>query len=295
MRAALVTFALLAAGCSGATRGAVATAPGATAVAPPQPTAVTVDGLLARTPDEGSVILRLAVARAHPLGHLLVPFILAWPGWGPTLTSLTTEPLADLEWIDVVGPKDPAHQRMLVRTAMSDEALDARLQSRNDGTLRVVERGPPHLLAALPPDGAQAVLQTLRAARLQEPGTGGDDDVDEVLHVDFPHPHGVMMYVPADVRRAVVRAYSRPGGAGEGFAELTVDDEATATRMAGELRARADSMNNLVVRVLTLDLLGAVTIKAEGNVVKLRLPANADQLKALATLASAMLPASTRP
>lgn len=296
-RAALVAVVALAgllAACSGAARGPAA-APVATTAAPALPAATTVDGLLGRTPEEGSVLLRLSVARAHPLGHLLVPFILAWPGWGPTLTSLTTEPIADLEWIDVVGPKDPGHQRMLVRTVVSDETLDARLQARSDGTLRVVERGQPHLVAALPPDGAQAVLQALRAARMQEPGTGGDDDVDEVLHVDFLHPHGVMMFVPADVRRAVVRGYSRPGGAGEGFAELTVDDEATATRMAGELRARAESMNNLVVRVLTLDLLGAVAIKAEGNVVKLRLPATSDQLKALATLAAAVLPPSTRP
>ena len=159
----------------------------------------------------------------------------------------------------VAGPKDPARERLLTRTVVADDVVDARLQARSDGTLRVVERAQPHLVVgARPPDGAQAVLgETLRTARMQEPGTGGDDDVDEVLHVDFLNPHGVMMYVPADVRRAVVRAYSRPGGAAEAIADLTCDDDGDGGRgWPDALRARADSMNSLVVRVLTMDLLG---------------------------------------
>jgi hypothetical protein len=287
MRTALVGLVSLLTACGSA----AGNVPAATVTAPvvaPVSAALTVDGLLGRTSEEGSVILRLSVARQHPLGGLIVPFVLAWPGWGATITSLTTDPLTDLEWIDVVGPKDPTHERMLVRTAAPDETIDARLKTRGDGSLRVVERGLPHLVAALPPDGAQAIVQSLRSSRLAEPDNA--EDADEVLHVDFPNPHGVMLFVPQNVRRAVVRADSRPGGAAEGFADLTCDDEAAATRMAGELRARAESMNNLMVRVLTRDLLGGLTITSEGPVVKLRLPATKEQLESLATLASAMLP-----
>jgi hypothetical protein len=53
-------------------------------------------------------------------------------------------------------------------------------------------------------------------------------------------------------------------------------------------------MNNLMVRVLTRDLLGGLTITAEGPVVKLVLPATREQLESLATLASALLPASAK-
>jgi hypothetical protein len=288
--AALVWLVALGPGC-GSAAGNVVAASVDKKGAPTPSAAITVDALLGRTPDEGSVVLRLSVARQHPLGGLLVPFVLAWPGWGATLTSLTSDPLADLDWIDVVGPKDPAHERMVLRTAGPDEALDARLKTRNDGSLRVVQRAQPHLVAALPPDGADAILHVLQGSRLTDPD---DSDADEVLHVDFPHPHGVMLYVPANVRRAVVRADSRPGGAAEGFADLTFDDEATATRMVGELQARAESMNNLVVRVLTRDLLGGLAITSEGPIVKLRLPATKEQLESLATLASAMLPASAK-
>ena len=287
---ALLPFVALGAACASAAGNGPAVNV-ATRGAPAPPAAVTVDALLGRAPEEGSVLLRLSVAREHPLGGPLVPFVLAWPGWGATLASLTSQPLSDLEWIEVVGPKDPARERMVLRTAAPDEAMDARCQGRSDGTLRVVERAQPHLIAALPPDGADAILQALRSSRLTEPD---DSDADEVLHVDFPHPHGAMLYVPANVLRAVVRADSRPGGAAEGFADSTFEDEATATRMAGELQARAESMNNLVVRVLLRDFLGGLVITAEGPVVKLRLPATREQLESLATLASAILPASAR-
>jgi hypothetical protein len=266
---------------------AVATKGAATAAS----AVVQVDEVLGRKPDEGAVLLRLSVARQHPLGGLIVPFVLAWPGWGATLASLTTDPLADLDWIDVVGPKDPALERMVLRTVAPDDTIDARLEARADGSLRVVERAQPHLVAALPPEGAQAVLATLRSAKLAEPD---DSDADEVLHVDFPNPHGVILFVPANVRRAVIRGDSRPGGAAEGFADLTFDDDATAKRMAGELQTRAESMNNLMVRMLTRDLLGGLEIKAEGPVVKLRLPATREQLESLATLASALLPPSAK-
>jgi len=287
MKAAAVASVLVA--CSGAAAGRPSgrVPAGPAALAPP--VEVSVDTLLGRTAEEGSVVLRLSVARQHPLGPRIVPFILAWPGWGATLSSLTHQPLADLEWLEVVGPKDPAGERLLTRTAAADDVVDARLQARSDGSLRVVERPQSHLVAALPPDGAAAVLETLHTARVIEPA---GSDPDEALHVDFPHPHGVVLYVPEEARRAVVRVDSRPGGAAEGFVDLTCDDEAAASLMAARLQARAREVNNLMVRVLTRDLLGSLIITVEGPVVKLRLPATSEQLDSLATLAAAVLPAA---
>ena len=247
---------------------------------------MTVDALLRRTAGEGSVLLRLSVAREHPLGARLEPFILAWPGWGPTLASLTKHPVAELDWIDVVGPKDAAQERLAARTAMADEVVDARVAARSDGTLRVVARPRPHVVVAVTPDSAAAVEQTLRAAQLLDPVA----DADEALHVDFPHPHEALPDVPAETRRLVLRVYSRPGGGAEAFAELTCDDEPSATRMADWIRGRVDSLNNLVVRVLTRDLLNGLVVDTKGPVVALRLPATRDQLESLATLAAGLLP-----
>jgi hypothetical protein len=252
---------------------------------------LTVDALLHRAPDEGSVLVRVSVVRQHPLGPRVEPFLRAWPGWGATLASITPHPLDDLEWITVVGPRDPARERMMTRTACADEVVDSRLRDRSDGTLRVVVRGQPHAVVAVPPDDAPAVVPSLPTAHVRDPG----GDADEALHVDFPDPHRMLPPVPAEARRLVLRAYSRPGAGAEAFAELTCDDEAAATRMAAELRARVERINNAVVRLLTLDLLDGLSITVEGHVVKLRLPANRDQLERLATLAAGQLPPGAVP
>jgi hypothetical protein len=278
--------------CSGAAAGAPGGRVPAAAGPISAPVEVRVDALLGRTSEEGTVMLGLSVARQHPLGSRIEPFILAWPGWGTTLSALTRHPLADLDWIEMVGPRDPAGERLLMRTTTADDVVDTRLRARSDGTLRVVERPQSHLVAALPPEGAASILQTLHTAHVLEP-TGADPD--EVLHVDFPHPHGVILFAPEEARRAVVRVDSRPGGAAEGFVDLTCDDQAAASVLATRLRARAGDMNNLMVRVLTRDLLGSLSITVEGPVVKLRLPATSDQLESLATLAAAALPGTAGP
>jgi hypothetical protein len=264
----------------------------AKAMARPAATApVTVDALLRREPGDGSVLVLVSVVRAHPLGPRVEPFLLAWPGWGATLASIAPHPLDDLEWIAVVGPRDPARERMMTRTAAAaDDVIDSRLRERSDGTLRVVVRGPAHAVVALRPDDAPAVVPALPTARVLEPQA----DADEALHVDFPDPHRMLSPVPAEVRRLVLRAYSRPGGGGEAFADLVCDDDATAARVADELRTRADQVNNLAVRLLTRDLLGGLVVTVEGPVAKLRLPATREQLESLATLAAAVLPPDAR-
>jgi hypothetical protein len=264
---------------------ASATASG-TAASARAPAPVTVEALLGRAPGDGSVLLRLSVVRAHPLGPRVEPYVLAWPGWGATLASLTAHPVKDLDWIAVIGPREPARERLMTRTAVDDDVIDARLRERRDGSLRVVVRGQPHAVVALPPEDAPPIVEALAGARLVDP----EGEADEALHVDFPDPHRMLPQVPEQVRRMVVRAYSRPGGGGEAFADMTCDDEAAATRVAGELRARADQANNVVVRMLTLDLLGGLSIAAEGPVVKVRLPATREQLESLATLAMGLLP-----
>jgi hypothetical protein len=286
MRGAVAGLASILVACAGASSEApLVSAPGA-ASAHPSPAPVTVDALLARTAGEGSVLLRLSVAREHPLGSRLEPYVLAWPGWGPTLASLTKHPVAELDWIDVVGPKDAAQERLATRTAIADEVVDARLAARSDGTLRAVIRPRPHVVVAVTPDSAPAVEQTLRAAPLLDPAA----DPDEAVHVDFLNPHEALPNVPAEARRLVLRVYSRPGGGAEAFAELTCDDEPAAAHMADWIRGRVDSLNNLVVRVLTRELLNGLVVDTKGPVVELRLPATREQLESLATLAAGFLP-----
>jgi hypothetical protein len=281
----LLAAVLLVGAC--ASRGAAETrvsSPASTAQAEPVP--VEPAALLGRSGDDSEVLLRLSVARGHPLGGRLEPFILAWPGWGKTIRRISPHPVAELDWIDVVGPRDPDKERLSTRTAVEDAVVDTRLAQGGDGTLRVVVRSQPHLVTASPPATAPALQAQLRRARVLDPSA----EQDEGLRADVPDPHALSNYVPQEARRALIHVYSRPGGAAEARAELTCDDAAAAQRAAASLRSTVDGVNGFVVKMLTHDLLGGLSIDVSGPIVRLRLPASQEQLDALATLASGMLP-----
>jgi hypothetical protein len=252
---------------------------------PGEPVSVTVDTLLARGSSDAEVLLRTSVVRSHPLGSRLEPFLLAWPGWGATLASLTPHPLSDLDWLAIVGPRDPARQRMATRTLIDDDVVDARLRARSDRTLRVVVRGQPHLVVAVPPDDGPAMTLALPRSRLIEP----HGEADEALFVEAPNPQALLPLIPSQAKRIVARIYSRPGGGAEATAEIACDDETSAKAMAALLQERLADVNGLVVRMLTHDLLGGLSVAAAGHNVELRLPATREQLESLAALASGLL------
>ncbi len=254
--------------------------------AQPAPAPVEPAALLGRSGDDAEILLRLSVARGHPLGARLEPFILAWPGWAKTIRRISPHPVAELDWIDVVGPRDTDKERLSSRTAVDDSVIDTRLAQGGDGTLRVVVRSQPHLVTASPPASAPTLLAQLRSTRVLDPPA----EPDEGLRADVPDPHALTHYVPQEARRALVHVYSRPGGAAEARAELTCDDPAAAQRAAASLRSTVDGLNGILVRMLTHDLLSGLSIDVSGPIVRLRLPASREQLEALATLASGMLP-----
>ena len=284
----VLVFAGMLAACPASSAPPATPSASAGSVTPAAPRFVTADELLQRAPNEGSIWIRLSVFRAHPLGTRVEPFVLAWLGWGATIAAISPHPVAELDWMAFVGPDDPARQRLLARTSIADDVIDARLAARSDSTLRIVVRPQTHLVAGLPPDVAPGVLKIVPGARVADPAA----EPDEALHVDVSNPHGLMPRVPTAVRRALIRVFSRPGTAAEGFADLTCDDEASAAEVADELRARAAKMNSFLVSLVTRDLLSGLAVTTSGSVVSLRIPANAEQLAALATLAAGFLPAA---
>ena len=61
------------------------------------------------------------------------------------------------------------------------------------------------------------------------------------------------------------------------------------------MREQAEQVNGMVVKLLTHDLLGGLSVEVAASTVRLRLPATREQLEALATLAFAMLPPGSSP
>jgi hypothetical protein len=247
--------------------------------------------LLARLPDEAEVLLRTSVARAHPLAPKLEPFVLAWPGWGKTLRRVSVHPLAELDWIDIVGPHDAAKERMASRTAIDDAAVDARLAASSDGSLRVMARPEPHLVTVSPPDAAAALQAALQGTHVIDP----PGPVDEGLRALVPHPHAFFHAIPEEAQSALLRVFARPAGGARAEIELSCADAAAAGKVAAAVREQVERANGILVRVLTHDLLGGLAIEVDGTTAKVTLPASREQLEALAGLAAGLVPPEPGP
>ena len=288
----------------------------ATLAAPAEPPVdVDPEGALGLGPGDGEILVHTNVLRGHPVGAHVGPVFGLWAGWRSTLRAIARDPVADLDWIDVVGPSDPARERMLAREAggSADAAIDGRLvalqarsaepaashvegrmpaaAARLDGVLRVVFRPQPGFVAATTTAGGPALSRLLARARVQDPST----EPLEAVRVDVLHPHDQVRILPASIRRIRAHVFALAGGDAEGHAEGDCDSPEEATRAAATLRDTVARQNFSLVRMLTHGLLDAVAITADGPLVKIHLHATRDQLEAVMSLVSAMVPEVAAP
>ena len=202
--------------------------PSAASPAPAPPALLDPEGALGREPTEGAILVRTSVLRGHPVGVHVGPLFGWWRGWRSTLRSVTRDPVADLDWLAIVGPTDPAGQRMLARVAAGapDAAIDGRLvalqarsaepaeshvdgrlpaaAARLDGTLRVVFRPQKRFVAAAAVARGPELSHVLSGARLLEPQA----EASEAVRFDVIHPQdGLRLLPPAFA--ACVAASSR--------------------------------------------------------------------------------------
>lgn len=265
---------------------------------------------LERGPGDGEIFVHTSVLRGHPVGVHVGPLFALWPGWRSTLHTIARDPVRDLDWIDLVGPSDPAEQRLLVRMAegSADAAFDGRLvalqarsaepatshvegnlpaaAARLDGVLRVVFRPQPRLAAAAPTARSQALSRLLARARIQT----AESDPLEAVRADVPHPHDAVRLLPGSLRRIRVRVRALAGGDAEGSADGDCASAEEASQAAAALRETLARQNSPLVRMLTRGLLDAIAVTSEGSVVRIHLHATRDQLEALMALVAAFAP-----
>jgi hypothetical protein len=253
------------------------------------------------------VLLRTDVFRRHPVGVRLGPVVAMWPGWGATLKAIARDPVADLDWIDVVGPADAAHERLLAG-AVDDATVDARLVALQamstepgslhveggvpaasaplDGALRVVFRPQAHIVAAAPAAIGLALSRSLRDVRVRAPAA----EAEEALRADLSHPHDAVARVPSQIQQLRVRVLALPNGGADAKAEGDCAGAQAAEQAAAEMRSMVTETNGLVVRMLTRGLLDGIDISAQGAKVRIHLPATRDQLEALLALVLVSVP-----
>ncbi len=283
--------------------------------APAPPALLDPEGALGREPTEGAILVRTSVLRGHPVGVHVGPLFGWWRGWRSTLRSVTRDPVADLDWLAIVGPTDPAGQRMLARVAAGapDAAIDGRLvalqarsaepaeshvdgrlpaaAARLDGTLRVVFRPQKRFVAAAAVARGPELSHVLSGARLVEPQA----EASEAVRFDVIHPQDGLRLLPAGIRRVRGRILALDGGDADASADGDCDDAQAAANAAAALHDAIARQNSPLVRMLTHGLLDGLTVVTDGPQVKLHLHATRDQLETVFSLLAAMAPTETGP
>lgn len=282
---------------------------------PAPPIDIDPEGALGAAPGDGDIFVHTSVLRGHPVGVHVGPLFGAWSGWRSTLRAIAPDPVADLDWIDVVGPAGPASQRLLARASegSADAAINGRLvalqarsaepaashvegripaaAARLDGVPRVVFRPLPRIVAATAWAGGPALSRLLERARLQAPPA----DPLEAIRIDMPHPHDAVRLLPASIRRIRARVLALPGGDADGAADGECDSAEDAAQAAAALRDTVARQNFSVVRMLTHGLLDAIAVTSVGPTVKIHVHATRDQLEAVLALVTAMVPEASPP
>jgi hypothetical protein len=288
-------------------------APGAGDAPPEAPVDLEPESALGLGSGDSEILVRTSVLRGHPVGAHVGPVLGMWPGWRSTLQAIARDPVADFDWIDVVGPPDPSHERMLARASggASDAAIDGHLvalQARSaepagphvegrivaaaaplDGVLRVVFRPQAHFVAATAAQRGPALSHLLARARLQTPAA----PPLEAIRIDRLRPHDAVSLIPASIRRIQAHVLALANGDADASADGDCDSAGDAVDAATALRDTIARQNFSLVRMLTHGLLDAIAVTSEGSVVKIHLHARRDQLEAVLSLVTPMVPADT--
>jgi hypothetical protein len=294
------------------------TAPTARSVASPAPEPpvdLDPEGALGREPTEGVILVRTSVLRGHPVGVHVGPIFGWWRGWRSTLRSITRDPVADLDWLVIVGPTDPTGQRMLARVAAGapDAAIDGRLvalqarsaepaeshvegripaaAARLDGTMRVVFRPQKRFVAAAAMARGPGLSHVLSGAHLLDPQA----EASEAVRFDVIHPQDALRLLPAGIRRVRGRILALGGGDADASAEGDCDDPQAASNAAAALRDAVAGQYSALIRMLTHGLLDGLTVASDGPRVKIHLHATRDQLDTVFSLLAAMAPTEAGP
>jgi len=280
--------------------------------APPQPpprTDIDAAHALVFEPRNVTVAIAAAPIAAHPIGKRLGPVIASMPQWQGAVHGMVGDPLRELEWIYATGESfRGANTALLVRVALEDDEVEHRvddlvkrspsvatfdlgvagakgtLANIAGGDARVVVRAQPRVVAIVPESAARPTAATLARTRVLAPLTGS-----EALRAIVKNPHQHAAQVPAAIREARVVVLARDDGGADVTVVGDCADAATADATAEEVRAVLRHTNNLVVRMVTKNILGGVSVKADGAQVELHLTPSAEQLEATLKIVAAVL------
>ncbi len=210
------------------------------------------------------------------------------------------DPFADGEWLLVYGSsvsipgananvvKHLRSEAELTRanvdagTGASDAGPGA-VHAEIYGVRDVLLRPQASVLALVPRDRAADLGVAL--SRAIDPGT----KPGELVRISLAEPAKVVRWLPADVVRATVIVKPASDGGLDLSAEADCPDAASCKATATTLDELVQKQNSLMVRIVTKNLLGNLTLRADATKLKASLHATPEQVDALLNLTRAQL------
>jgi hypothetical protein len=263
-------------------------------------------------PNNITLIVNMAVIRAHPEGAKLGPILAAIPQWKQFLTSsassgATLDPLRDIDWIMVMGPaldhteKDAVYVHYGPDDAVVDKVIDSiskgyakggpvdvkvkgvkAWKAYADSAERVFLRPSPHVAVIVPSSHATQFAQVVSQTPFNPHMRPG-----EAVSLRAINPGGSISIIPQSITEMRLWVIPRASDSGaDVYGEGDCPDPASATLAADQLRAEISRRNSIGVRLVTAGLLNGVSVTSDGPTVKLHVSATKEQIDAALGLAA---------
>lgn len=268
-----------------------------------------------------TLLVNVAVIREHPIGPRLGPLLWGIPQWNDFMKGSQTlvDPIRDTDWILIYGPSLIHTERdaVIVRYSASDAVVDKAVEAISkrydkggpfdagvpgvkaslghaDNGQRVFLRAQPHVLVVVPPDKAHEFARVLSKAPVKprvRPGEAVRLTVkDPWRQISIP-----ALKIPNALKELRLWVVPRADGGADVHVEGDCTDPAAAVEVADALTDLLKRQNAVGVRIVTRGLLNGAKFDADGDKVKMTLPASAEQLEALLQLTAGALGVAVPP
>ncbi len=268
-----------------------------------------------------TLLVNVAVIREHPVGARLGPLLWGIPQWNDFMKGSQTivDPIRDTDWILIYGPSLIHTERdaVIVHYSASDAIVDKAVEAiakrydkggpfdagvpgvkaslgHADNGQRVFLRAQPHVLVVVPPDKANEFARVLQKAPVKPRVRPG-----EALRLTVKDPWKQVaipgLKLPNSLKELRLWIIPRADGGADVFVEGDCTDAAAAVDVADALTDLLKRQNAVGVRIVTRGLLNNAKVDAEGDKIKMKLPASPEQLEALLQLTAGALGVSVPP
>jgi hypothetical protein len=228
----------------------------------------------------------LRAARATRSGAKVTKMLSVIPELIDATRRTGLDPFADGEWLLVYGAKVavPGPNANVVKHARAEaEITRTSVRAEIYGVNDVIVRPQAGIAALVPNDRARDLAVAL--ARPIDPGVRPG----ELARAFVAEPAKLLRFLPAEIVRANIAVKGAIDGGLDATADADCVDAAQCRATATAIEELIKAQNSLVVRIVTKNVLGGLTVRADGTKLKVALHAAPGQVDAALNLTRSQL------